>query len=136
MLKTATWAEHVVHWQKSQFIVGQKREERQRQRHRAANLLLCGDPLDIHGDHDAGSISKTTREREGQPVVITQPAGIITSCMNFLQTGRMSFDRVAENIITCFECGVARKISWMSRRMSACNIVRQTHKPRQACTFS
>ena len=48
-----------------------------------------------------------------------QPSGIITSCMNFLQTGRMSLDRVAENIITCFECGVARKISWMSRRMSA-----------------
>jgi len=38
-------------------------------------------------------------------------AGIITSCMNFLQTGRISLDRVAENIITCFECGVARKIS-------------------------
>ena len=47
-----------------------------------------------------------------------QPSAIITSCMNFLQTGRISFDSVAENIITCFECGVARKISWMSRRIS------------------
>ena len=63
-------------------------------------------------DDDGGSISmKTSRN--------VQPSGIITSCMNFLQTGRMSLDRVAENIITCFECGVARKISWMSRRMSA-----------------
>lgn len=27
---------------------------------------------------------------------------IFTSCMNFLQTGRMSLLKVAENIITCF----------------------------------
>ena len=29
-------------------------------------------------------------------------ARLLTSCMNFLQTGRTSLDRVAENIITCF----------------------------------
>ena len=42
----------------------------------------------------------------------------LTSCMNFLQTGLMSLERVALNIITCFSCGVARKISCTSRRMS------------------
>ncbi len=31
--------------------------------------------------------------------------------MNFLQTGLMSLERVAENIMTCFSCGVQRKIS-------------------------
>ena len=41
-----------------------------------------------------------------------------TSCMNFLQTGRMSLLSVALNIMTCFSCGVARKISCTSRRMS------------------
>lgn len=38
--------------------------------------------------------------------------------MNFLQIGRVSWERVAENIITCFCVGVARKISCTSRRMS------------------
>ena len=56
-------------------------------------------------------------EKAAQQAMIAA-AGIITSCMNFLQTGRMSFERVAENIITCFSCGVARNISWMSLRMS------------------
>jgi len=41
-----------------------------------------------------------------------------TSCINFLQIGRMSLLRVAENIITCLSWGVTRKISWMSQRMS------------------
>lgn len=43
---------------------------------------------------------------------------LITSCMNFLQTGRISLLRVALNIITCFSCGVFRKISWTSDRIS------------------
>jgi len=38
--------------------------------------------------------------------------------MNFLQVVRISLERVAENIITCLWWGVARKISWTSRRMS------------------
>ncbi len=38
--------------------------------------------------------------------------------MNFLQVARMSLDKVAENIMTCLWWGVARKISWTSRRMS------------------
>ncbi len=38
--------------------------------------------------------------------------------MNFLQIGRISWASVALNIITCFWVGVARKISWTSRRMS------------------
>ena len=42
----------------------------------------------------------------------------LTSCMNFLQTGRISLPRVALNIMTCFSCGVARKISWTSLLMS------------------
>jgi hypothetical protein len=41
-----------------------------------------------------------------------------TAWQNLRQTGRISLESVAENIITCFSCGVARKISWMSRRMS------------------
>ena len=35
----------------------------------------------------------------------------LTFCMNFLQTGRTSLERVAENIMTCFVWGVERKIS-------------------------
>lgn len=38
--------------------------------------------------------------------------------MNFLQIGRISCERVALNIMTCFWVGVARKISWTSRRIS------------------
>jgi hypothetical protein len=41
-----------------------------------------------------------------------------TDCMNFLQVVRISLERVAENIMTCLWWGVARKISWTSRRMS------------------
>lgn len=41
-----------------------------------------------------------------------------TAWQNLRQTGRISLERVAENIMTCFSWGVARKISWMSRRMS------------------
>ena len=44
---------------------------------------------------------------------------MFTSWQNFLQTGRISLLIVAVNIITCFWCGVERKISWMSLRMSA-----------------
>lgn len=43
---------------------------------------------------------------------------ILTFCMNFLQVGRISLLRVAENIITCLWCGVARKMSCTSLRMS------------------
>lgn len=42
----------------------------------------------------------------------------LTLCMNFLQVARMSFDRVAENIMTCLWWGVALNTSWTSRRMS------------------
>ena len=38
--------------------------------------------------------------------------------MNFLQTGRISLGKVALNIITCFEWGVALNTSCTSRRMS------------------
>ena len=41
-----------------------------------------------------------------------------TLVMNFLQVPRMSLERVALNIMTCLWCGVTRKISWTSRRMS------------------
>ena len=47
-------------------------------------------------------------------IVLSEP----TSCMNFLQTGRISFESVAENIMTCFSWGVLRKISWTSRLIS------------------
>jgi len=33
------------------------------------------------------------------------------TCINFLHTARISVERVAENIITCFSWGVALKIS-------------------------
>eukprot|EP00962_Isochrysis_galbana_P027936 scaffold8791_cov98-Isochrysis_galbana.AAC.5 len=38
--------------------------------------------------------------------------------MNFLHTARISVESVAENIMTCFSCGVALKISCTSLRMS------------------
>lgn len=43
---------------------------------------------------------------------------MLTFCMNFLQIGRISLLSVALNIMTCLECGVARKTCWTSRRMS------------------
>lgn len=43
---------------------------------------------------------------------------VITSCMNFLQTGRISLDSVALNIMTCLLCGVLLNISCTSRRIS------------------
>ena len=39
--------------------------------------------------------------------------------MNFLQTGRISLDSVALNIMTCLECGVLLKMVCTSPRMSA-----------------
>jgi hypothetical protein len=65
----------------------------------------------------------------GRPAVGAAAAGwrTPTSCMNFLQTGRMSLERVAENIITCFSWGVFRKISCTSRLIS---------KDKKAITFS
>ncbi len=45
--------------------------------------------------------------------------GRLTSDMNFLQTGRISLDSVAENIMTCLSCGVILKMSCTSPRMSA-----------------
>jgi len=36
---------------------------------------------------------------------------LLTVCMNFLHTGRISLERVAENIITCLWWGVDLKIS-------------------------
>lgn len=44
-----------------------------------------------------------------------------TSDMNFLQIGRISLLSVALNIMTCFSCGVCRKIDWTSDLMSAAN---------------
>jgi hypothetical protein len=44
-----------------------------------------------------------------------------TFCINFLQVTRISFDRVALNIITCLFPEMARKISCTSRRMSECS---------------
>ena len=38
--------------------------------------------------------------------------------MNFLHMGRISWDSVALNIMTCFCVGVALKMSWTSRRIS------------------
>ena len=43
----------------------------------------------------------------------------ITSCINFLHTGRISLLSVAENIMTCLSWGVILKISWTSLRISA-----------------
>ena len=43
--------------------------------------------------------------------------------MNFLHTGRISLDSVAENIMTCLSCGVILKISWTSARMSSCSSI-------------
>lgn len=42
----------------------------------------------------------------------------ITSCINLLQTGRISLLKVAENIITCLSWGVNLNISWTSFRIS------------------
>ena len=55
--------------------------------------------------------------REGRSLSETRSMSI-TSCMNFLQTGRISLFSVALNINTCFSCGVILKISCTSRRMS------------------
>ena len=43
---------------------------------------------------------------------------LLTSCMNFLQTGRTSLLSVALNIMHCFSWGVSLKISWTSCLMS------------------
>ncbi len=55
---------------------------------------------------------------EGQWMSTDLQEMALTFAMNFLHVIRISFARVAENIMTCLWCGVARKISWTSRRMS------------------
>ena len=54
-----------------------------------------------------------------QPPMNGAVGGGRTSDMNFLQIGRISCESVALNIMTCFSCGVALKISCTSARMSA-----------------
>ena len=54
------------------------------------------------------------------------------ACMNFLQTVRISLERVAENIITCFSCGVLLKISCTSARMSSFSSI-LSHSSRMKC---
>lgn len=48
---------------------------------------------------------------------------VITSCINFLQTGRISLDSVALNIMTCLLCGVLLNISCTSRRISVTTMI-------------
>mmetsp|Transcript_19152 Transcript_19152/g.53631 ORF Transcript_19152/g.53631 Transcript_19152/m.53631 type:complete len:205 (-) Transcript_19152:213-827(-) len=52
--------------------------------------------------------------------------------MNFLQTPRMSWARVAENIMTCLSCGVILKISCTSARMSSFSNT-LSHSSRMKC---
>lgn len=60
---------------------------------------------------------------------------LLTSCMNFLQTGRISLLRVALNIIHCFSWGVRRKISCTSRRMSSCSSILSHSSSTKCFTF-
>lgn len=55
---------------------------------------------------------------------------LFTSCMNFLQIGRISLLSVAENIMTCLPCGVLRKISCTSLRISGRRNVRLESVPK------
>ena len=55
--------------------------------------------------------------------------GPLTLVMNFLQMGRISLDRVALNIMTCFSCGVILKMSCRSPRMSAQHSPHLPHVP-------
>mmetsp|Transcript_8954 Transcript_8954/g.33413 ORF Transcript_8954/g.33413 Transcript_8954/m.33413 type:complete len:201 (+) Transcript_8954:669-1271(+) len=52
--------------------------------------------------------------------------------MNFLQTGRISLESVALNIMTCLSCGVILKISWTSARISSCSNI-LSHSSRMKC---
>lgn len=59
------------------------------------------------------------RERDTSLTCKLPTPPVRTLVMNFLQTPRMSWFSVAENIMTCFSCGVSLKISWQSARISA-----------------
>lgn len=82
----------------------------------------------LQSDHlkeTLNTISNTKHCPSTSPEKITLHAAIarrkgvlITSCMNLLQTARISLLSVALNIITCFSWGVLRKISWTSLLMS------------------
>lgn len=81
-------------------------------------------PID-HSKETLNTISNTKYCPSTTPEKITLHAAIarrkgvlITSCMNLLQTARISLLSVALNIITCFSWGVLRKISWTSLLMS------------------
>lgn len=54
---------------------------------------------------------------EAEATALSSPP-LLTSCMNFLHTGRISLLKVALNIMHCFSWGVRRKISCTSRRIS------------------
>lgn len=75
----------------------------------------------LEGDteHDIKHCPSTTPEKITLHAAIARRKGVlITSCMNLLQTARISLLSVALNIITCFSWGVLRKISWTSLLMS------------------
>lgn len=55
------------------------------------------------------NVVRNTLDRAILIVILVR--GIPTSCMNFLQIGRISLLSVALNIITCFWCGVNLKTS-------------------------
>ena len=68
------------------------------------------------GGRAAAASRQQRRRRQRRRAAHTQR----TLVMNFLQTERISGLSVAENIMTCFSCGVSLKMAWTSERMSGC----------------
>lgn len=68
--------------------------------------------------HKTLPINNSSKKITLHAAVARRKGVLITSCMNLLQTARISLLSVALNIITCFSWGVLRKISWTSLLMS------------------
>lgn len=79
----------------------------------SAGLLAC---LCHEGSVDVGERQEPAPS-EAEATAQSSPP-LLTSCMNFLHTGRISLLKVALNIMHCFSWGVRRKISCTSRRIS------------------
>lgn len=86
---------------------------------RGSRQTKLGDSLLCRGTHHKTTCTARYRDPKGAKCSVCSGEEINrTSCMKRLQTARSSFGRVAENIMTCFSCGVILTISWTSRRIS------------------
>lgn len=127
----------------------EKKKSPKASQQKQAKQLCCKEvPIIANQPYSCFSITSFMRVMNAQQQTSQwNLGGIITSCINFLQTGRISLASVALNIMTCFSCGVMRNTSctslriserWNSRRLinPITNTIHLSPRPKAKCNKS